>query len=87
MVYKRLRNILSSAFSHQTDLNPVSAKALYERALVADADLRVEVASALGDPEMNWIEMLSNDEYEVYEASDEADAFCYARRILASDFL
>ena len=87
MKYKRLRNILSSAFSHQTDLDSVSAKALYERALLADVELRVEVVSALGDSGMSWMEMLSNDEYEVYEAVDEADAVCYARRILASDFL
>lgn len=83
----RVRNILSSAFYRQTDLDAKSEKLLYEQALQASDNLRAEIKSALKDSSVDWKEMLLNSEYEVYEAADSEDAIRYARRILSSIFL
>lgn len=87
MRYSHLRNILSSAFSIQTGLDKQAARALYERALKQDRQLRDEVKRALRDSTVDWRDLLMNEDYEVYHSYDSEDAIGYARRILCSDLL
>lgn len=80
--YPAIRNILSSVFSVQTGLDDDAAAAAYHRALRFDPQLSGEIGDVFADDNVNWSNMLFNEEYEVYEAESEADARTFAIELL-----
>jgi len=81
----RISNALRTAFNAEDGLSPEASTRLYLQLVTSSpsfAGFRAELAEALADPCTPWRALLLNDQYEVYDAANEADARDYARRIL-----
>ncbi len=75
--YPKLRNILGAVFSVETGLSDTAQEAMLQRSLLNSewrAAFQQELYSAASDPQTSWLELLSNDEYEVTDADSEMEA-------------
>lgn len=72
-----MRRALGTIFSIETGLSDDSAKAMFQRSL-ADADwshqLQLELEQAFASPKTPWKDLLSNAEYEVFDAETDSEA-------------
>jgi hypothetical protein len=75
--YPQIRHALSTIFSIGTGLPDDAAMAVFKRSL-ADGNLRheleQELESAFASPSTPWRNLLSNEEYEVFEAETDTEA-------------
>ena len=75
--YPKLRNILGAVFSIDTGLSDTAQTAMLQRSLQNPewrAAFQQELHSAAADPQTSWLELLSNDKYEVTDAESELEA-------------
>jgi len=74
-----LRNLLHTVFSNDVGLDQVGIDSAL-RAIQTNPDrrelngLRAELKTLLEDQNADWIELLDNDEFEVYSANSNEDA-------------
>lgn len=83
--YPNILHALNTAFNVENGLSEAAAIRLYVRSLDADGQteaLKSELREAFDDPSLAWVELLSNDDYDVYYAESEEEAKTHARRLL-----
>lgn len=78
--------MLKTIFNVEDGLSEEMAIPLYQRTAAQSdpgvAALKREIETAFADETLSWRQMLSNEGYEVFDTSSEAEAREYARRIL-----
>ncbi len=83
--HQRIRKILGAAFSADVGLSNAAQREILLRAL-DNHDWRVafqnELLEAFSSAETSWIELLSNDEYEVIDSESEDEARTIAASML-----
>lgn len=83
--YLKLRNILGAVFSVDTGLSGAAQAAMLQRSLLNSewrTAFQQELFSAASDPQTSWLELLSNDKYEVTDADSEIEARNIAMSLL-----
>jgi hypothetical protein len=80
MQFPTLKRLLSTLFSIDVGLSHRSASEMYLRQL-ANIDfreqIRRELLAAIDDPKTDWVHLLMNDSYEVFEPLGQDDAMRY----------
>jgi len=85
MEYPIISRMLRTIFNSEDGLSEDVATRMYVRAVASEGSedaLKSELRMAFSDANLSWLELLSNDEFEVYCAEDEQDARQHAERIL-----
>jgi hypothetical protein len=75
--YPKLQSILGAAFSVSTGLSDDAQRQMLERSLQNTewrAAFQKELLTAMTDRQTSWMDLLSNDKYEVCDADSEAEA-------------
>lgn len=83
--YPRVREILGAIFSIDTGLSDASQSAMFRRSLQNPewrAAFSKELLAAASDPHTSWIDMLSNEQYEVIDICSEKEARDFAMSLL-----
>ncbi|WP_380602278.1 hypothetical protein [Steroidobacter flavus] len=82
--FPTIRHMLRTAFNVEDGLSEDVAIRFYQRSATrGDLEkLKQELQLAFAAPDFSWREMLSNQEYEVFDVDSEDEAREYARRIL-----
>lgn len=83
--YKLLRGALSAMFSTESGMSWDEGQSALRRSLTNPrwrSNFEAELRAAFDDPNVSWITLLFNEDYEVYEAASEGDARQFARKLL-----
>lgn len=85
MNYPIISRILRTFFNSEDGLSEDVSINLYANSVSSSEifdELKRELKLAFSDSGLSWLRLLSNEDYEVYCADTEDEAFQYARRIL-----
>jgi hypothetical protein len=85
--YPKIRNILSAVFSISTGLSDDAQSAMLRRSLSNPewrTSFQKELQAAATNPQTSWVELLSNEKYEVVDADSEEEARAIAMSLLWS---
>jgi|JPYU01.1.fsa_nt_gi hypothetical protein len=83
--FENVVHMLRTVFNVDSGLSEDAAIKIYRRAAQSSGkleSLREELRQGFGDPEVSWRRLLSNEDYEVFDAETEDEARSYALRVL-----
>jgi hypothetical protein len=81
----RISNALKTAFNAEDGLSLEASTRLYLQLITRSPSFegfKAELEEAFADPRTPWKALLLNEQYEVYDATNEAEARDYAYRVL-----
>lgn len=83
--FENVVHMLRTVFNVDSGLSEDAAIKIYRRTAQSSGKLerlREELRHGFGDPAVSWRSLLSNEDYEVFDAETEDEARSYALRIL-----